>query len=31
MIQVGVILLSFILAVGGGPTRERFGFRYYRQ
>ncbi|RHZ60125.1 uncharacterized protein CDV56_108299 [Aspergillus thermomutatus] len=26
---VGLLLLSFILAVGGGPSHERLGFRYW--
>ncbi|GJC77583.1 dicarboxylic amino acid permease [Colletotrichum liriopes] len=29
VIMVGVILLLFILAVGGGPTGDRPGFRYW--
>ncbi|KAK6206708.1 amino acid permease [Colletotrichum tabaci] len=29
IIMVGVILLLFILAVGGGPTGDRPGFRYW--
>ncbi|KAL7955782.1 amino acid permease [Trichoderma compactum] len=29
IILCGVILLMFILAVGGGPTHERTGFRYW--
>ena len=27
---VGVILLTFILALGGGPNHDRTGFRYWR-
>ncbi|KAK1720122.1 hypothetical protein CaCOL14_002144 [Colletotrichum acutatum] len=29
IIMIGVILLLFILAVGGGPTGDRPGFRYW--
>ncbi|KAK1490115.1 amino acid permease [Colletotrichum cuscutae] len=29
VIMIGVILLLFILAVGGGPTGDRPGFRYW--
>ncbi|KAF1999006.1 hypothetical protein P154DRAFT_437984 [Amniculicola lignicola CBS 123094] len=29
IIIVGLILLSFILVLGGGPTHDRTGFRYY--
>ncbi|KAI8186722.1 Dicarboxylic amino acid permease [Colletotrichum sp. SAR 10_86] len=29
LIMVGVILLLFVLAVGGGPTGDRPGFRYW--
>lgn len=27
---VGLIILSFILMCGGGPTRDPIGFRYWR-
>ncbi|KAK6202633.1 dicarboxylic amino acid permease [Scheffersomyces amazonensis] len=27
---LGVILLMFIIALGGGPTHDRLGFRYWR-
>ncbi|ORY18233.1 amino acid permease/ SLC12A domain-containing protein [Clohesyomyces aquaticus] len=30
VVIVGVILLSFILMLGGGPTHDRTGFRYYK-
>ncbi|WEW56028.1 amino acid transporter [Emydomyces testavorans] len=30
MIIVGLILLSFILALGGGPDHDRKGFRYWK-
>ncbi|KAF4925749.1 Dicarboxylic amino acid permease [Colletotrichum viniferum] len=29
LIMIGVILLLFVLAVGGGPTGDRPGFRYW--
>lgn len=29
-VTVGLILLSLVLALGGGPTHERTGFRYWR-
>lgn len=31
LIMVGVIILLFILAVGGGPTGDRPGFRYWSE
>ncbi|KAF2085438.1 amino acid permease Dip5 [Saccharata proteae CBS 121410] len=29
VVIVGVIILSLVLALGGGPTHDRTGFRYY--
>ncbi|KAF1816735.1 amino acid permease Dip5 [Eremomyces bilateralis CBS 781.70] len=29
IVVIGLILLSFILALGGGPNHDRIGFRYY--
>ncbi|KAH8761149.1 amino acid permease [Diaporthe sp. PMI_573] len=31
LIMVGIIILLFILAVGGGPTGDRPGFRYWSE
>ncbi|RMZ74813.1 hypothetical protein DV737_g5716, partial [Chaetothyriales sp. CBS 132003] len=30
IVIIGVILLSFILALGGGPNHDRTGFRYWK-
>ncbi|KAF2138977.1 uncharacterized protein K452DRAFT_232948 [Aplosporella prunicola CBS 121167] len=30
VVIVGIILLSLVLALGGGPTHDRTGFRYYK-
>ncbi|RMZ77933.1 hypothetical protein DV738_g4184, partial [Chaetothyriales sp. CBS 135597] len=30
VVIIGVIILSFVLALGGGPTHDRTGFRYWK-
>lgn len=30
LVIIGLILLSFILALGGGPDHDRKGFRYWK-
>lgn len=30
LIMVGLIILTFVIALGGGPTHDRTGFRYWR-
>lgn len=31
LLMIGLLLLSFILFWGGGPNRDRLGFRYWKQ
>lgn len=31
ILMIGLLLLSFILFWGGGPTRDRLGFRYWNE